>query len=201
MRRVLKILLSVYISALPFVKSMGQNIPIGQWRDHLPFSNLISLARSTDRVWAASPYGIFCLDTEDNSISKLTKVNGLSDIGISRIAWNSQLGILLVAYNNANLDIIKESSVINLPDIKNKQISGDKSINNIYFHNQFAYLSCGFGIVVVDLQKEEIADTWYIGNQGNTLRVFDLTFDQSGQNIYAATENGLRQAAATSNLA
>jgi hypothetical protein len=104
MRVVLIFLLSAFISGLPVGNTNGQNIPVGQWRDHLPFSNLISLTRSTDRVWAASPYGIFWLDTEDNSISKLTKVNGLSDIGISRIAWYEHQGILLVAYSNANLD-------------------------------------------------------------------------------------------------
>lgn len=201
MRVVLIFLLTAIINGLPFVEIHGQNIPVGQWRDHLPFNNLISLARSTDRVWAASQHGIFWLDTEDNSISKLTKVNGLSDIGIRRIAWNEQLGILLVAYSNANLDIIKGTSIINIPDIKNKQIAGDKSIYNIYFHDRYAYLSCGFGIVVVDIQKEEIADTWYIGNQGAALPVFDLTFDKSGQTIYAATEKGLRKATSSANLA
>ena len=201
MKVALIFLLTAIISGLPLVKIHSQNIPIGQWRDHLPFSSLISVARSTDRVWAASVHGIFWLDTQDNSISKLTKVNGLSDIGIRRIAWNEQLGILLVAYSNANLDIIKGSSIINLPDIKNKQISGDKSIYNIYFHDHYAYLSCGFGIVVVDILKEEIADTWYIGNEGAALTVFDVSFDKSGQTIYAATEKGLRKAAASSNLA
>ena len=201
MRVALIFLLTVLITGLSHVQIQGQNIPVGQWRDHLPFSNLISLARSTDRVWAASPYGIFWLDTEDNSISKLTKVNGLSDIGIQRIAWNEQNNLLLIAYSNANLDIIKGTSIINLPDIKNKQISGDKSIYNIYFHDHYAYLSCGFGIVVVDILKEEIADTWYIGNQGAALRVFDLTFDKTGQTVYAATEKGLLKALLSSNLA
>jgi len=201
MRGVLIFLLSFFILGLSVDKTNGQNIPVGQWRDHLPFSNLIALARSTDRIWAASPYGIFWLDTEDNSINKLTKVNGLSDIGISHIAWNEAQGLLLVAYSDANLDIVKGGTIINLPDIMNKQISGDKTIYNIFFRNQFAYLSCGFGVVVVDLQKEEIADTWYIGTQGAALRIFDLTFDKSGQTVYAATERGLRKAATTANLA
>jgi hypothetical protein len=201
MRGVLIFLLSVFILGLSVDQTNGQNIPVGQWRDHLPFSNLITLARSADRVWAASPYGIFWLDTEDNSINKLTKVNGLSDIGISRIAWDEPQGLLLVAYSNANLDIVKGGTIINLPDIMNKQIAGDKTIYNIFFRNQFAYLSCGFGVVVVDLQKEEISDTWYIGNQGAALRIFDLTFDKSGQNVYTATEKGLRKAATTANLA
>jgi len=200
MRRLLIFLLSALLSGLPLAKPFAQNIPVGQWRDHLPFSNIISIARNTDRVWAASPYGIFWYDTQDNSINKLTKVNGLSDVGIQRIAYNQPQDLLLIAYTNANLDIIKGTDIINIPDIKNKQLPGDKSIYNICFHDHYAYLSCGFGIVVVDLLKEEISDTWYIGDQGASLKVFDLTFDKTGQTIYAATEKGLRKASTSSNL-
>src|ERR1035437_8514367 len=128
-------------------KLIGQGIAVQQWRDHLPFNNLISVTRSANKVYAASYYGIFTYDTEDNSISKLTKVNGLTDMGISKISYSTTNDLLLIAYQNANLDIVQGGKIINMPDIKNKNISGDKSIYNIYFRDHFAYLSCGFGIV------------------------------------------------------
>jgi len=31
------------------------------------------------------------------------------------------------------------------------------------FKDHFAYLSCGFGIVILDLDRQEINDTWDIG--------------------------------------
>lgn len=180
-------------------KLIGQGIAVQQWRDHLPFSHLISLARSADKVYAASYYGIFVYDTEDNSISKLTKINGLTDIGISKISYSTINDLLLIAYQNANLDIVTGSKIINMPDIKNKNISGDKTIYNIYFRDRFAYLCCGFGVVVIDLVKQEVSDTWYIGNNGSATKVYDLTFDANGQTIYAATETGLRKALVSAN--
>jgi len=180
-------------------KLIGQGIAVQQWRDHLPFNNLISVTRSANKVYAASYYGIFTYDTEDNSISKLTKVNGLTDMGISKISYSTTNDLLLIAYQNANLDIVQGGKIINMPDIKNKNISGDKSIYNIYFRNHFAYLCCGFGVVVIDLVKQEVSDTWYIGNNGSATKIYDLTFDASGQTIYAATETGLRKALVSAN--
>ena len=37
-----------------------------------------------------------------------------------------------------------------------KQISGDKKIYDIFFLDEYAYLSTGFGIVVLNLEKFEI---------------------------------------------
>lgn len=193
------LLLTCVLFLLLPCKLTGQGIGVQQWRDHLPFSHLISVTRSATTVYAASYYGIFTYDTEDNSISKLTKVNGLSDMGISKIAYSTTNELLLIAYQNANLDIVKGHTIINMPDIKNKNLAGDKSIYSIYFRDHFAYLCCGFGVVVIDLVKQEVADTWYIGNNGSATKVYDLTFDASGQSIYAATETGLRMALVSAN--
>ena len=62
-----------------------------------------------------------------------------------------------------------------------------------YFHVMFidnlAYLSCGFGIVVLDIDKEEIADTYYIGPNGGQIDVHDLTYNDTS--FFAATETGI----------
>ena len=47
-----------------------------------------------------------------------------------------------------------------------KQITGDKSIYDIYFIGTKAYLSTGFGIVVLNLEKDEISETYLIGDNG-----------------------------------
>ncbi|MBT3245187.1 MAG: hypothetical protein HN352_18730, partial [Bacteroidetes bacterium] len=67
--------------------------------------------------------------------------------------------------------------------------------NDIYFLNGKAYLSCGFGIVVVDVQKYEITDTYYIGEDGDALQVNQVSSDDTY--FYAATEEGIRRALIT----
>ncbi len=168
----------------------AQGIAIGEWRTHLPYDKIIDVAVAGDIVFAASPYSMFTYNTGDNSMVRFDKVKGLSDVGISKISYDPLTNSLLVAYSNTNIDIVRDDgSIVNISDIKNKDILGKKTINNILFRDKLAYLSCGFGIVVLDIEKEEIADTYFIGPEGVAIEVMDMTFNDTS--FFAATEDGL----------
>ncbi|NVN94619.1 MAG: T9SS type A sorting domain-containing protein [Bacteroidetes bacterium] len=175
--------------------SYSQGIPIGQWRNHLPKNKVIAVAEAENLIYAATPYSIFYFDKTDNSIQQLTKVNGLSDVGISAIHYSKAYKTLVVTYTNANIDLIKTSGIVNLPDIKNKSIPGNKKINNVTSLGKYAYLSCGFGIVVADLVKNEIKDTYIIGDNGSRIDIFDIAINDTI--IYTATELGIYKAKTT----
>ena len=182
-------------------RSFSQQIGIGDWRDELPYYMVISVTEGDGKIYAATFFALFYLDKEDNTVQRVTKINGLSDIGISRINYSKEYHTLVVAYENANIDIFKDNSIINISDIKRASILGNKTINNIYFIGKFAYLSCGFGIVVLDIDKEEIKDTYYIGLNGAQVNV--LSFVRNDQDtLFAATEKGIYLASANNpNLA
>jgi ligand-binding sensor domain-containing protein len=171
----------------------AQQVPIGQWRDQLPYSLCNSLTEAGSRIYVSTPYAVFYYDKDDNTIVRITKITGLSDIGISTINYNKEYKTLVIAYSNANIDLIKDNTIINISDIKRKPILGNKNINNIYFIGKDAYLSCGFGIVVLDINKEEIRDTYYIGSNGSQVNVHALTKD-SNDSLFAASENGIYKA-------
>ncbi|MDD4602747.1 MAG: two-component regulator propeller domain-containing protein [Bacteroidales bacterium] len=176
-----------------FLQNFAQQVPIGQWRDELPYTLVNSVTDAGDKIYASTPYAVFSVNKDDLSVTRITKINGLSDIGISCINYNSEYQTLVIAYTNANIDLIKNNTVINISDIKRKQILGNKTINNIFFQGKNIYLSCGFGIVVVDLVKEEIRDTYYIGSQGSQVNVLALTTDAQ-DSLFAATEKGIYKA-------
>lgn len=181
--------------ALFFVSiANSQDIGIGEWRDHLPYNKAVAVTEAGERIYAATPYSLFYYDKSDNSVQRLTKITGLSDVGISTIRYNDHNQALLVAYANTNIDLIKENTIINISDIERKSILGNKTINNIMFIDQYAYFSCGFGIVVLDIEREEIYDTYYIGPQGDKLNVMDMAFDNSNNMLYAATAEGIYSA-------
>jgi hypothetical protein len=192
-----KLFPSAFALLVTFVVS-AQTPAIGQWRDQFPYSHSISVAEAPDRVYCASSSGIFALVKADNSLERLSKINGLSDIDITKIKFNPYNNKLLIAYRNGNLDVLSNRIVTNVPDIKNSSLVGNKRINAIYFVNQYAYLSCGFGIVVFDTDKMEVHDTYYIGNNASYVNVEDIAID--AQNIYAATATCVYQAALSSNL-
>lgn len=174
-----------------FVRGLAQeDIGIGEWRTHLPYGQIIDVAIAGNIVFAATEFSLFTYNTEDNSIERFGKVQGLNDVGISKIGYNPDQDALLVAYSNTNVDIIRSNGeIINIPDIKDKDILGLKTINNILFIDNFAYLSCGFGIVVLDMEREEIHDTYYIGPDGNAINVYCLTYNDTS--FFASTVNGI----------
>lgn len=179
----------LYIFFTPII-CISQGSPIGSWRTHLPYDKIIDIAIVDDMIYAATPLSIFTYNKLDNRVDRFDKVKGLNDVGISKIGYNSSTNEILVAYTNANLDIIPiDGTIINIPDIKDKEILGNKTINNIIFKDQYAYLSCGFGIVVLDMDKKEIADTYYIGPDGNAINVLEITYNDTS--LFASTENGI----------
>lgn len=163
---------------------------IGQWRTYLPYQTVIDVAVAGNLIYAATPFSLFTYNTVDNRLAVFGRVEGLSDLGISKIAYDKQEQILMVAYTDANIDLIdSRGRVVNIPYIHNKEMLGVKTINNIFFSGQYAYLSCSFGIVVVDLKKREIKATYYIGKDGNAINVLD--FCANDTSFFAATEDGL----------
>jgi len=167
-----------------------QEIGIGQWRTHLPYQKVIDVIAFDKGIYAATPFNIFTYNFADNRIERIDKVKGLNDIGISKIEFHQNTGSLLIAYTNTNMDLLRDDgTIINISDIKDKEILGNKTINSIEFRDDMAYLSCGFGIVVLDMKKLEIRDTWYIGPEGGFIDVKDFTYNDTS--FFAATENGI----------
>ena len=64
-----------------------------------------------------------------------------------------------------------------------------QKINSIYCEKGIAYVSTNIGVIVIDLLKYEIKESWILGSNGNTLEIFSIT---KGPNYwYAATQNGI----------
>lgn len=185
----------------PFLLLLCLNIPlnaqiaVGQWRDHLPYQNGLMVADAGDLVYYAGEDGLISYHKADGDIERLSKVEGMSDISYAAIAYSASNKTLVVAYKNTNLDLIQNNRIINIPDIRDRPILGNKTINNIHIDGDRAYLACGFGIVVVDIVRNEIRETYFIGDQGTAINVLDMS--SSPTQLYACTENGVMWAPKT----
>ena len=176
-------LISFLICFLAMSLSFSQ-VAMNNWRVHFSLSNANGITKSGSKIYMSSYNGIVVYDSEDNSISTLTHANGLSDINISAIGSNDEL--LIVGYINGNIDIIKGSETTNVPWLKKAQLSGLKIINNFYFDDNLIYISTSIGVLVFDINKNEIKDTYYpvLGSEINDVCFFN-------DSIYAATNNGI----------
>lgn len=184
-----------FIVIFALTQKTGAQIAIGEWTDYQSYASAKNVVDTGDKVYCVTEGGLFSYDKTDNSILKMSGINGLSDVGIQRLAYSKENNLLLIAYQNANIDLLIGNTIYNISDVKRKQIPADKTINNIMFSGKLAYLACGFGIVVINTEKKEIKDTYFIGNEGDYLNVLDIATD--GTFLYAATINGIYKASAS----
>jgi len=183
-------LIIIFILVVQTFTAVSQDIPVGSWRDHLPYTDAVSVTEGDDVIYCATKSALFSYNKSDFSIERLNIVNSLSDIGISRVKYNEFNKKTVVAYTNGNIDIIdNDKSITNLPAIKTASVMGSKKINHIYFQGDLAYLSTGFGIVVLNTNKIEIVETYFFGPGGNAVFTNAVTTDASL--IYAATDQGV----------
>ena len=174
----------------------AQNVPIGNWKDYLSYNSASYIAESDEEIYCVASGGLFYIGKEDKTINRLSKITGLSDIRIKQVAYSSELDITIVTYENCNIDLLKDNEIINISDIKRKEISGGKKINNITIKNNIAYLSSSLGLVLVDIVKNEIKDTYNIGNETNMYEINGCAF--IGDTIITATSEGIFYADANS---
>jgi hypothetical protein len=174
--------------------------PLGSWQDHFPYRRAIAVAEGGGHVYCASTTAVFRYHPPTGEIERITKVNALSDVGIQGLAWNEPLQMLLVYYTNGNLDLLQGDRTFNMGDIRRSSILGNKGIYSVYMEGTRAYLGCGFGIVLVDLARREVRETWFIGPGGSQVQVNGITI--WNDSIYAAANTGLFVASANApNLA
>ncbi|MBC5992814.1 type IX secretion system anionic LPS delivery protein PorZ [Pontibacter cellulosilyticus] len=185
-----KLLLSLSV-VLCFVQSYGQSsLPIGNWRLHLPYNQSKAIAETADKVYVAADKGLFYYDKEFNTTQTMSKVDGLSEQQISTIAYDQGSKTLVIAYQNTNLDLIQNSKIININDVLRKAISGDKKINDITIHNKLAFISSSFGVVVLDLVKHEVKDSYRnLGQNGEAVGVRATAILRDS--IYLTTDAGV----------
>ncbi len=187
MKKLLAILFTI-----PLTIMVSGQTPVGSWSDHQVYNTADHIAVGSNEVYASTGSSLIIYNKMYAELKKMSRIDGLTETGISTISWSEENKTLIIAYSSANIDLLKNNTIYNIPDISRKFISGNKSINKIRTSGRYAYLACSFGIVVADLIKKEIYDTWQPGNGSETNEVWDIAFSNS--KIYAATASGLYSA-------
>ncbi|WP_192823152.1 hypothetical protein [Rufibacter sp. LB8] len=174
--------------------AMGQSaLPLGSWSLHAPNNRAKALAETKTSVYVATEDGFFRLIKSDNTVQTLSKIDGFSDVNLSTLAYDSASETLVVAYENTNIDLLRNGKIYNLTDLLRKPLIGAKEIYHIYTHEKKAYLSTSFGLVVLDLERREVKDTYSnIGPQGEVVQVYAATVLKDS--VYIASSMGIMAA-------
>ncbi len=157
------------------------------WLDHLSYNYGKSVAVSNSKVYCATEC-MFSYDKEDNRIEHITPIEGLSETGVSCIAYSDKHDIVVIGYNNGNIDLLHgNGKIYNLSGLKEKKISSDKCINHINIVGDTAYLSSNLGLVAINIKRKEFIDSYILGDNNKYVKV--LSSIKDGDYLYAFTED------------
>ncbi len=178
-------------------RTAAQNslVPIGQWNEQYNNKSVQHIVKG-DKVYGASSNQVFSINSK-KMIELLGKSTGLHEIGIAALAWDDLNQQLIIAYNNSNIDIVKGDNIFNINDIVVSNLYANKKINDIKILNQWALVATNFGMVVVDLVKHEIKDTWFPNNNRQPMLTYQTALTKDS--LYAITEEGLYSSAIKNN--
>jgi hypothetical protein len=185
----MRILLFILFLTFSF-QGFTQQIPIGDWNYHLSFTSSYYMTQNQNNIFVATNSSVFTIDKETQEINDFDKNNALSDVGVTHIKYNPESNYLFVGYLNGNIDLIRDGVTVNLNDIKRStNIIGAKRINDVVFSENLLYISTGFGIVIVNLEKLEIKESIFTGPNSTESPTYQTLL--LNDTLYAATENGV----------
>ena len=153
-------LLLLSFIAMSYIVAGQSNIGIGQWESYLPHNAAKHVTQSDTKIIYATDLSIFTIDKDDESIEYISKVDGLSETGISNIEFDNFNDQLIIAYDNSVIDIVRGNEVIGVFDIRDNDNFIDRKINDIFVqNNEWIYFATGFGVVQYNLIDLEFGFT------------------------------------------
>jgi ligand-binding sensor domain-containing protein len=164
------------------------NNRIGEWESFLPYNYATDLAETEEFIFVATELSVLRIYKLGESFQRYNKLNFLSDMGACVLGYSEEYELLVVGYNNGNLDLVKDDgSTVNRPAIKlNTNINASKKIFHIHIDSNLVYLSTEFGLITFDLSNEEFAETAFTNNVkvNASTTLGDEVFISTDQGIY-----------------
>ena len=181
-RLALILLLIAQLSIINCQLSMAQ---IGTWRAYMSYYEPQQIVKAgANTLFIRASNSLYSYHLNDHSITTYDKVNTLNDTYVKLIAWNQQVKQLMVIYQNGNIDLLNlKGDVTNISSYYSKSMTKDKTINNVFVHQQYVYLCTGFGIVKVNVQRAEISESYILDQNIVAANISD-------NHIYAKAKDG-----------
>lgn len=163
---------------------------VGEWRSYLSYEHTEMLLALRDKIYAMADGHVFSVSEKDKELSTYSKIEGWSENTLQCIAYSHQTDLMINVYQNSNIDLVaSDGTVYNLPDVKDKNWAVDKTVYQIYVEGDKAYLACGFGVVVLNLTKKEIEDTYIVGEAASKVPIYGFTSDD--ERFYALSDDAI----------
>ena len=168
------------------------------WKIYASYHNATKAVKCDSRIFVIANGDLFSYDTGDSSVELYDKTNALSDFGIKDIAYSSTEKMLVVLYENGNIDLIGLSSsssgvtTWNMPDIKKTSLD-DKTLNELKVIGSEALVSLNSGVALINLKKGYFVDFYTFEGKATNATI-------ANGKIYVKTTSGVMEGDRKKNL-
>ena len=136
---------------------------VGDWHNYLAYSDPQQIEEVDHYLFVKASDHLYLYNKNDQSITTFDKTNGLNDVTITKIAWNKTAKRLVIAYDNANIDLMDiQGNVTNIRELYDKSMTEDKTINGITISGRYAYIATNFGALKLDMANACIMETYML---------------------------------------
>lgn len=172
----------------------------GSWNAHFSYRSVVQVEFVDDNIFALAENGLFIYNESSKEIQTLSKVNGLSSVGLNCMAYCEATASFIIGYADGMLDIVSYPSlqVKPVPTIMQKNIYGSKAINRIVIAGDTAIIATDFGLLTYSMSDKHFITTTVLSLDGSYLPVRSVAVDET--TIYVATNAGLYSVERLENL-
>ena len=167
----IKKLLIFLLCLLPL--GLSAQLATGTWKVYGAFGQPNKVLETPHFVYLLTQGSLHSYDKDNDESRTYMPGDDLSDHQIKDIFYNEQGRYLTVCYINGNIDLLYDDGRrVNLPDIRDANLTVSKVINAVKFDGDLIYVATSFGIVVF---RESTADVRESGVYGVNISMIGLT--------------------------
>lgn len=165
-----------------------------RWTYYGAYHNSLACFIAGDEVFSLCDGSIFSYSPADTEARVYNKATGLSDAGISHMAYSDARKCFVLVYSNSNIDVFypDEEGVTNMPQLQNSSLA-DKTVNDLTIAGATAYVATNSGVSVINLARSEFSRTYSFDSKVNSAV-------ELGGKIFAATAAGVMRGDMADNL-
>ncbi len=141
--------LIIALLALVPLASTAQ-LATGTWKVYPAFGKIDKIIETPRHVYTATCGTLYSYDKDNDETRIFEPRVDLSGNRVKDIFYNADKRYLLVAFEDANIDIIPDDGGerINLPDIRDANVTTLRGINDVAFDENNIYVATTFGLVI-----------------------------------------------------
>ena len=166
----MKFIAILFFSILSIPLCISQN-----WNGHYSYHNSIDTSIGNGKIFTASENAIYIYSTQDDQLSIITTIDGLSGDFISNIYYSTNFNKLIIGYENGLIQIVdfNNDNILTIYDIIEKTTipPNKKKINEFTEVDNIIYISTDYGVSLYDLNSLEFGDSLFIGEGGTQQQV------------------------------